>query len=106
MILHKIDCFGIVNDCRQYLKHINNAFGCNYNGLSEYKHKDEFQRILKLLTLDDVKKAINRSQKIMLKNENSGYTLQSYKGFTYYKENPSLSIWKAVQEILGDCVLI
>lgn len=42
----------------------------------------------------------------MLKNENSGYTLQSYKGFTYYKENPSLSIWKAVQEILGDCGLI
>lgn len=28
-----------------------------------------------------------------------------YKGYKYYKENPSLAIWEAIEKILKDCGL-
>lgn len=28
-----------------------------------------------------------------------------YKGYKYYKENPSLAIWEAIEKILKDCEL-
>ena len=29
-----------------------------------------------------------------------------YKGYQYYKENPSLTAWEAIEKILKDCELI
>lgn len=29
-----------------------------------------------------------------------------YKGYTYYKENPSLAAWEAIEKILIDCGLL
>ena len=52
------------------------------------------------MTLKDVQQAIQRSKDIMQKNPEYGYLLQSYKGYKYYRENPSLSIWESVEKIL------
>ena len=50
---------------------------------------------------------INRSvkQKTIFITEN-GYKLYQYKGYEYYKENPSLAAWEAIEKILTDCNLI
>lgn len=58
------------------------------------------------VTLSDVIDAINRAKLIMQRNEQNGYILQEYKGYKYYKENPSLDIWKVIEVILRDCELI
>ena len=41
----------------------------------------------------------------MNKNEENGYNLENYKGYKFYKENPSLSIWEIIERILCECDL-
>lgn len=88
------------------MSHINRAYGEEFESMDEYKHEDNFKRCLKKLSLDDVIKAVERSEKIMENNVACGYVMQKYKGFSYYKENPSLAVWKAIKKVLKDCKLI
>lgn len=102
MILHKVDCNGSLMHRRQYLMPLNRAYGENFENLDQYKHENNFKRVLSKLTLDNVRQAIRRAKVIMRKNEEMGYRLQEYKGYRYYKENPSLSLWEQIERILID----
>ena len=106
MVLHKIDCNGSITHRDHYITFINRAYGEHFESMKEYKHEDSFKRCLKQLGLQDVMDAVGRAQKIMGQNEIRGYGLCRYKGFQYYRENPSLEIWRAVEKILVDCGLI
>lgn len=106
MILHKADCNGSLMHRRQYLMPLNRAYGENFENLDQYKHENNFKRILSNLTLDNVRQAIRRAKVIMRKNEEMGYRLQEYKGYRYYKENPSLSLWEQIERILMDCKVL
>lgn len=105
MILHKKDCYGSFTSREQYLKEVNRAFGTQYDSLDTYKSENEFKRILAQLTLDDVKAAIARAKKIMAQNKENGVHKEEYKGYTYYTENPALSIGEAIEKILDACML-
>lgn len=106
IILHKIDCFGAYSHRKQYISAINKAFGESFENMDEYKKESNFKRCLNKLNLNDVIVAIKRAKTIEKKNQENGYTLQQYRGYSYYKENPSLSAWEAIEEILKDCKLI
>lgn len=106
MILHKADCNGSLMHRRQYLMPLNRAYGENFENLDQYKHENNFKRVLSKLTLDNVRQAIRRAKVIMRKNEEMGYRLQEYKGYRYYKENPSLSLWEQIERILTDCKVL
>lgn len=106
IVLHKADCFGSLVHRKNYLSHINRAYGEEFESMDEYKHEDNFKRCLKKLSLDDVIKAVERSEKIMENNVAAGYVMQKYKGFSYYKENPSLAVWEAIKKVLKHCKLI
>lgn len=106
MILHKIDCYTAFNHRKQYLAPLNRAFEEQFEDLDKYKHEENFKRVLSKLTLSDVKMAIIRSERIMTRNQEAGYVLQNYKSYKYYKENPSLSVWLIIKNILYDCGLI
>ena len=54
------------------------------------------------MSLNDVKDAIQRSKRIMGERELAGDRLLQYKGYKYYKENPSLMVWEAIEKILRD----
>lgn len=58
------------------------------------------------MDISNVIAAIERAKKIMQSNQDNGYTLHQYKGYHFYKENPSLESWKAIEKILKDCGLI
>lgn len=105
IILHKADCNGAKTHRRQYLVPLNNAFHEHFQSLEEYKHETNFRRVLEQLTLDDVKDAIRRSEQIMRHNEMT-FTRQEYRGYSFYVENPSLSIWAFIKRILSDCSLL
>ena len=105
IVLHKADCFSHFAHRSQYLKPINQAYCEQFENLDEYKHEDNFKRILRKLSLQDVKNAISRAKIITDRNREYGYSLVNYKGFSYYRENPSLSIWESVSIILSDCGL-
>ncbi len=101
--LHKVDCNGLLGHRRQYLSPINRAYNENFENLDHFKHEDNFKRVLGKLKLDDVRAAIRRAKSIMQNNQIVGLTLQQYKGYRYYRENPSLSIWETIEKILKDC---
>lgn len=81
MVLHKMDCNGSLSHRRQYITYINNAYNEKFEDLDQYKHEANFKRVLGKLSLDNVKDAIERSKKIMQRNQECGYTLQQYKNF-------------------------
>lgn len=85
---------------------MNRAYSENFESMEEYKHEHNFKRCLGKLELSNVVEAIERAKKIMEKNEQNGYTHHQYKGFKYYKENPSLAIWEAIEKIMKDCELM
>jgi len=106
IVLHKADCNGSLIHRRQYLPSINRAYAEQFESLDQYKHEDNFKRILGKLMLDDVVQAVRRSKTIMQTNQENGFVLCQYKGYKYYVENPSLSIWRIVEIIMDECGLL
>ena len=105
MILHKSNYSGSKTYRSQYLEAINRAYGEDFESMKKYKDEENFKRILGKLTLDDVKEAIQHSKRIMADREAAGYRMMQYKGYRYYKENPSLMVWEAIEKILTDVEL-
>ena len=107
MVLHKRACNGPLGHRSQYLTPINQAFGEKFEDLAHYKREDDFKRCLSKLTLKDVKDAIKRADTITALNESDDQEkLTRYKGYSYYRDNPSLSIHEAVRKILSECGLL
>lgn len=106
IILHKAECLSALSNRKQYLAPLNQAFDEEFEDLDKYKHENNFQRILNKLTLNDVRKAIFRSEQIMKHNQEAGFVLHSFCNYKYYKENPSLTIGEVIKTILEDCGLL
>lgn len=106
IILHMTNCNSSYAHRKQYINEINGAYDEKFQDMDEYKEEKNFKRCLGKLQLSNVIDAINRAKRIMQKNRENGYVLHQYKGYRYYKENPSLSAWEAIEKILKDCELI
>lgn len=106
IILHKATCNGSQAHRKNYISPLNQAYGEKFENMDEYKHEDNFKRCLGQLSIDNVRNAIDRGNKIMTRNRENGYRLYEYKGYKYYKENPSLAINEIIEKILKDCELI
>lgn len=100
IILHKLDYNGHHNSKTEYLGAINKAFEESFKTLSEFKTEANFKRCLSRLNMSDVKAAINRANIISAANRTSGITPNRYRGYEYYRNNPSLSIHRIVEAIL------
>lgn len=106
IILHMSDCKQSFAHRHQYINVINRLYNENFENMDEYKHEKNFKRCLKNLSIQNVVDAINRAKEIMNKNKQIGYNLIQYKGYYYYEENPSLSIWEIIEKILIECGII
>lgn len=106
IVLHMAECNTSYTHRKQYITPINRVFGEKFENMDEFKKEPNFKRCLKKMNLSNVIDAINRARKIMQRNRENGYTLYEYKGYQYYKENPSLASWQAIEKILLDCKLI
>ena len=101
-----VNCNASYAHRKQYVTQINRAFGEKFENMDEYKHEDNFKRCLSKMDLSNVIAAIDRAKKIMQRNKENGYILHQYKGYQYYKENPSLTAWEAIEKILNECKLL
>ncbi len=106
IILHMMDCNSSSAHRKHYIKPINKEFNERFENMDEFKKEDNFKRCLKKMNISNVIDAIERAKKIMQNNKMNGYTLHQYKGYEYYKENPSLLAWEAIEKILVDCKLM
>ena len=59
-----------------------------------------------VLTIEDVKNAVLRANKIMQENIRRGYTLNKHNNYSWYKENPSTEAGNAIVEREKDCSLV
>lgn len=100
--LHKRDCFGSLTDRKQYLTFIQQCFNEKFISLEQYKNEQTFKRCLTKLSIDDVKSAVKRAEKIAYQNVKDNKQLIKYSGYTYYRDNPSLSINEIVKKILSE----
>lgn len=57
---------------KQYITPINQAFGEKFANMDEFKEENNFKRCLKKMNLSNVISAIERSKKIMLRNNKTG----------------------------------
>lgn len=103
IILHKKDCYGHFTDRKQYLIPIQQCFNEKFEDLDHYKNETTFKRCLSKLTLDDVISAIIRADKLTNINMSDNKTLVHHCGYTYYRDNPSMSINEVVKKILIEC---
>lgn len=105
IILHKKDCFGPLPNRKQYLGPIQRCFNEKFEDLDHYKNQDTFKRCLSKLSINDVITAIKRAEKISKHNKENN-KLKTFSGYSYYYENPSLSINEVVKKILIECGII
>lgn len=103
IVLHKRNCNGMLSHRRQYLEYINKAFDESFENLDQYKHEDNFKRCLGKMSLKDVREAIKRADIITENNKKDEKTLLQYKGYSYYRDNPALSIHEAVKKMFEEC---
>lgn len=106
MVLHKESCNAYTEHRSHYLRHINSAFEERFAELDTYKEESNFKRILRKLMLDDVKRAIRRAKNIMQRNKEDGLRSLEHKGFTYFRDNPALTVHESIEKIMKDCGLI
>ena len=104
--MHKKQLTTHLSDRFNYLEHINSAYSKNFDSLSKYKEKDNFQTILDCIDLGSVKLAIKNAEKIEQLNDENGANCKTEYGVKYYLDNPSLSVHKAIKQILKDCRLL
>lgn len=102
MILHKMNHTASHINQNQYLRFINQAYNETFMKLDAYKEEDNFKRLLGKLKLDNVLTAITNAKTIQQNNQRAGYQEERYKGFTYYRANPALSIHERIEELLKE----
>lgn len=103
--LHKINCNMSLTDRKKYLIYLNKGYNQNFNSMDDYKHEDNFEKCLKQIALDDILIAIKRADDITKSNEEQNKLIE-YKKYTYYQNNPSLSIHEIIKGILDKCDLL
>ncbi len=106
IILHMTDYNTYCAHRKQYIIPINRIFNESFANMDEFKKEENFKRCLKKMDLSNVVKAVERTKDVMRRNKENGYTLIQYKGYEYYKENPSLSVGTVIEKILLDCKLM
>lgn len=102
IILHKKDLFGTVGNKEQYLKIINQIYGSKFESLSEYKVERNFSQILSKITLDDVKAAVTRAEKITSQRKSEDTPIKTC-GYEWFDKNPALSVHCIIKKILSEC---
>ena len=104
MLLHVADMKHAVQNRHSYLTPINKWFHRRYADIDQFKSHDEFQAILdEFVTLDSIKQAIERAKSIVQNNADDGKIKETHKGFTFYRDNPDISVHNVVQMIFEVC---
>ncbi len=103
IILHKHDLFKELNHRKDYLPYIQKCFNEKFEKLDDYKREKNFKRCLSKLTFNDVKEALKRANTIDKINIEKERKLKRESGFSYYEDNPSLSINKIIERIFKEC---
>lgn len=105
LLLHKVDFNRTLTSPDQYLKEINHYYQQNFQNAGDYKSEKNFQKLLDTLSIDEVCDAIKRAEKLMSSKVTVGARKAQYRKYSYYPDNPALSIHEYIKQILIECGL-
>ena len=104
MLLHVADMDYSIQDRKAYLSPINRWFHRDFADLDEFKQEAAFQEILdEFVTLDSIRHAIRRAEKIVEQNAQGRKASENYRGLTFYHDNPDVSVHEVVRLIFEVC---
>ena len=104
MLLHVADMDYSVQDRKAYLSPINRWFHRDFADLDEFKQEAAFQEILdEFVTLDSIRHAIRRAEKIVELNAQDRKPSENYRGLSFYHDNPDVSVHEVVRLIFEVC---
>lgn len=104
MLLHVADMSHSVQNRYAYLSSLNKYFNRSFAHIDDFKRADEFQKILdEFVTLDSVKSAVARAEMITEGNEKDKKKQEVYRGFSFYRDNPDITVHEVVKMIFDVC---
>lgn len=104
MLLHVANMTSAAKNRVAYLRPINQYFHRNYSSLDAFKGVSEFQGILDgFITLDTVFDAVERAERIVANNEKQNKKKTTYRGITFYQDNPDITVHEIVKMIFEVC---
>ena len=89
---------------RDYIQDIDRAYGTDFKNAKEYKTEENFNKLLNLISIEDVRNAVKRSEKIM-QNYDEHEDFVKYKNQIYCLRDPSTNMGIKIKNILIDCGL-
>ncbi len=105
MVLQKQVANKHVANKQEYVTMINKAYNKTFVGLSDLKNAKNFATLLQALTINDVYAGIKRAQTLLDIKIRNNEILQEYRKYTYYANNPALSIHIIISKILKEAGL-
>ena len=103
LLLHKQYNFTSLAHRSHYIQPLNEVYGTNFTRLKDNKHKEPFEKLLDKIDLSDVKRAVKTAEGIRTTQMTNGYSMVEYKGFSYFRENPDITVNECVKRIFEDC---
>lgn len=102
LILHKKLFNRIITNKEDYKAEINNVYNLNCLSWEDIKKEQSLSKILKQISIDDIKVAISNAKRIENNNQQT-QQLTEYKNSKYYKSNPSLNLHEFIEMVLNKC---
>lgn len=101
IVLHKATSNRAQNHRRDYLREIDHAFETNFASMDDYKCETNFLKVLNQISINDVRKAIERAKHIQNTRISNGDREHQHKGYVFFPKNPSLAIHPAIEKVLN-----
>lgn len=97
LLMHKSNKTPVVHSAKGYWKDIKKVYKLDdIDTFDDYKSEKVFERVLKQITLNDVKAAIRRADKLQRDNANINRHTNE---LNHYEDNPSTSVHDVVKAI-------
>ena len=93
----------IVNLAKAVAVVVKIALGRYVKSVGEKVRSDSLVNSGEDATLDSIRQAIRRAEKIVEQNGKDGKASENYRGFTFYHDNPDVSVHEVVQLIFEVC---
>ena len=111
LLLHKAPCFSVVSNKNKYLEAICKLYKLKIKSHKDLTRGDNFKLLLRQITLEDVKTAINnakqlRQNRIYSDCKRMKFKISSNEAITYFVENPDTLVHEVIKKILLDCELL
>lgn len=102
LILHKKPLNRVIVNKEDYKAEINSVYNLNCLSWDDVKKEQNLAKILKQITIDDIRVAIDHAKQIDKNNQKTQQQSQ-YKNSKYYRNNPSLNLHEFIEMVLDKC---